>query len=200
MTVSSTWTQAPLIESRWREDHLLGHRKALRNQFGAACVHAGTAARSADSELPIVERWKSRPRLRLASPDRMSAVITPYPWPAATSPGPNNRRSTNRRRFRGRWCAAGFVPAPPHNTDFRWPARAASVSQCARPVGTVNAAGIASHSRALRHQLPVQLGKAHVIAHRHAELARPAYPPARASRPGSTWERFPILLVAAREW
>ncbi len=39
--------QAPLIETGRREDRLLGHRKALRNQFGAACVHVATAARSA---------------------------------------------------------------------------------------------------------------------------------------------------------
>ncbi len=199
--------QAPLIETRRRQDHLLGHREGGRDQFGAARVHARAVAAFDARALAALERpscrlssaGKRRARFRLAGKIDVGCDHSGTLAPNATTPGPNSRRSANRRRSRGRCYAGRSAPARPHSTDFRWPALAATSPSARCPVGTVNAAGIASHSAPRDTSSRYSSGKAHVVADREPE------PPHRrignhhfASRKRRGW--IPDTARCGREW
>src|SRR5258708_4504527 len=71
--------QAPLIESRGRQDHFLGHGKGRLNKLGAGRVHVKTAAAE------LLPSWRlsnagKRARDSAWLARSMSAVITPVPF------------------------------------------------------------------------------------------------------------------------
>ena len=116
--------QAPLVQTRMAP----GSFSATAN-CRASALRAFMPAplrRMRQSQPAIVERRKARARLRLLRQIDVGGDHSGTLAPGATAPGPNSRRSGNRRTSRGRSCACRSAPAPPRSTDSRWPAPAAA--------------------------------------------------------------------------